>query len=191
QVVYFITYETKGLAQAGLVSSDIEDQWARTGFPGERDLLFLAYGRAPLPPNRAFPVGSVDSTGTVNDYQAVLNVVKGAPFWHEGDYSPLWKMHCVDGGITPTLGPGGPCGTTRFHQVGQPRSADEVAPLGLPIVGGIFRHINCPVLATDINDDGVFADTPAGREVVRFPNVDWDADGLADDGITDPDSTFK
>lgn len=182
-LVYFITYETKNLARAGLVSAAIEDQWARTGFPGERDLLFLAYGRAPLPPNSSLPAGSLDTTGVANDNQAVLNVVKGAPFWHEGDYSPLWTMHCLDGGITPTIGPGAPCGNTRFHQIGQPRSAAEVQALGRPIVDGIFRDINCPVLATDVNDDGVFADSAAGREIVEFPDIDWDGDGVPDGGI--------
>jgi hypothetical protein len=188
RIVYFVTYETKGLSDAGLVSEAIEDQWDRTGFPGERDLFFLAYGRAPLPPNANLPAGSVDSNGVPNDDQAVLNVVGGAPFWQEADYSPLWKMRCLDGGITPTIGPGEPCGDTRFYQIGQPRTADDVAATGLPLVGGIFRDINCPILGTDVNDDGVFADTDASKELVQFPDVDWDADGLPDDGIHDPDS---
>ena len=173
QIVYFITYETKGLSRAGLVSKEIEDQWSGTGFPGERDLLFLSYGRAKLPPNANLPSGSLDSNGIPNDKQAVINVVKGAPFWNEGDYSPLWKMHCVDGGVTPTIGPGAPCGNVRFYQVGQPRTVREVKSAGLPIVAGIFRDINCPILATDVNDDGVFQP----NETVRFPDIDWDGTG--------------
>lgn len=183
QIVYFITYETKGLARAGLVSPAIEDQWSETGFPGEEDLFFLAYGRAPLPPNAALPAGSLDSNGVPNDNQAILNVVGGAPFWQPGDYSPLWKMHCLDGGITPTIGPGAPCGNTRFYQVGQPHTKDEVKAAGFLIVGGIFRDINCPILATDSNDDGIFA----GSELVQFPNVAW-VDGLVADGLGNPDS---
>src|SRR5262249_1017385 len=58
RAVYFITYETKGLADSGLVDAAIDQQWAGSGFPGERDLFFLAYGRAPLPPNAAIPSGS-------------------------------------------------------------------------------------------------------------------------------------
>lgn len=191
QVVYFITYETKNLSSSGLVSEAVEDQWSRTGFPGERDLFFLAYGRAPLPPNGSLPAGSLDSSGIPNDGQAVLNVVKGTPFWNEGDYSPLWKMHCLDGGITPTIGPGAPCGNTRFHQIGQPRTASDVTATGLPLVGGIFRDINCPILATDVNDDGAFADTGTSREVVTFPDIDWNGDGLPEDGVQDPDSTLE
>ncbi len=173
RVIYFITYETKDLAQAGLVSSAVEAQWQGSGFPGERDLFFLAYGRAPLPPNGALPAGSLDSNGVPNDNQAVLNVVRGAPFFSVGDYSPLWKMHCLDGGITPTIGPGAPCGNTRFYQIGQPQSVSEVKVIGLPIVGGIFRDINCPILATDVNNDGVFADTTSSQEIVQFPDVNW------------------
>jgi hypothetical protein len=188
RIVYFVTYETQNLADDNLVSPEIEGQWSRTGFPGERDLLFLAYGRAPLPPNAVLPAGSLDSSGVPNDNQAVLNVVRGAPFWKEGDYSPLWKMHCLDGGITPPIGPGSPCGQTRFHQIGQPRTVAEVQETGLPLVAGIFRDINCPILATDVNDDGVFADGAAAREVVIFPDLDWDGDGLPEDGIQDPDS---
>ena len=191
QVVYFVTYETKNLSEAGLVSKAVEDQWSRTGFPGERDLFFLAYGRAPLPPNGNLPAGSLDSNGAVNDNQAVINVVGGGPFWHEGDYSPLWKMFCLDGGITPTIGPGAPCGNTRFYQSGEPRTVSDVKSIGLSIVKGIFRDINCPVLGTDVNDDGVFANTALSKEVVEFPNIDWDADGLADDGVHDPDSTLQ
>lgn len=191
KVVYFITYETKNLASVGLVSPTVEAQWSKTGFPGERDLFFLAYGRAPLPPNAALPAGSTDSNGMLNDNQAVLNVVKGAPFWQPGDYSPLWKMHCVDGGITPTIGPGAPCGNIRFYQVGQPRFVREVKDTGLPIVGGIFRDINCPILGTDVNDDGIFADTAQSQELVVFPNVDWDGDGQPEDGVHDPDSTLN
>ncbi len=188
QVVYFITYETKNLSKSGLVSSTVESQWSTTGFPGERDLFFLAYGRAPLPPNASLPAGSLDSAGVPNDNQAVINVVKGAPFWKEGDYSPLWKMHCLNGGITPTIGPGAPCGNTRFHQIGQPRTAGEVKATGLPLVSGIFRDINCPILGTDVNDDGSFANTNASQELVTFPNIDWDGDGLPEDGVQDPDS---
>lgn len=177
RVVYFITYETKGLSQAGLVDSAIEAQWANTGFPGEEDLFFLAYGRAPLPPNAALRSGTVDSNGVPNDNQAVINVVGGAPFWFPGDYSPLWEMQCLDGGITPTIGPGAPCGNTRFYQLQigqrQPITVGEVEGLGLSIVNGIFRDINCPILATDVNDDGVFADTAGSQEVVKFPDVNW------------------
>lgn len=189
RIVYFITYETKGFAKSGLVDDAVEAQWARTGFPGERDLLFLAYGRAPLPPNANIPAGSTDSNGKLNDNQAVLNVVKGAPFWQDGDYSPLWKMHCLDGGITPTIGPGAPCGNTRFYQVSQPHTASEVGATGLSLVGGIFRDINCPILATDVNDDGVFADSLQSKELVRFPDVDWDGDGQPEDGVHGSTST--
>ena len=42
-----------------------------------------------------------------------------------------------------------------------------------------------------VNDEGVFADTSSSKEVVIFPNVDWDADGIPDDGINDPDSTLN
>jgi hypothetical protein len=190
QVVYFVTYESRNLSRAGLVSAALEAQWSNTGFPQERDLFFLAYGRAPLPPNAALPAGSLDSSGVPNDNQAVLNVVGGAPFWDPGNYSPMWKMRCLDGGITPTIGPGAPCGNTRFHQIGQPRTVADVNRLGLPIVNGIFRDINCPIIATDVNDDGVFADTPLSKEIVRFPNIDWDGDGLPEDGVSDPDATF-
>lgn len=173
RAVYFVTYETKNLASSALVSADIEAQWAGSGFPGERDLFFLAYGRAPLPPNGAIPAGSVDSTGVVNDNQAVLNVVGGAPFFQIKDYSPLWKMLCLDGNITPTIGPGAPCGNTRFHQAGEPHSVSEVKSLGLPIVGGIFGDINCPILATDVNNDGVLGNTSKSAEIVRFPDINW------------------
>lgn len=191
QLVYFISYETRDLSAAGLVSQSIEDQWARTGFPYEQDLFFLAYGRAPLPPNANLPAGTLDSNGVPNDNQAVLNVVKGAPFWQERDYSPLWKMNCLDGGITPTIGPGAPCGDTRFYQVGQPHTKDEVRSTGLPLVNGIFQDINCPILATDVNDDGVFSDNAGSKELVTFPDIDWDGDGLVEDGIQDPDSTLQ
>jgi hypothetical protein len=60
-----------------------------------------------------------------------------------------------------------------------------------PGEGGVFRDINCPVIGTDVNDDGVFADIRNSQELVRFPNVDWDGDGLSDDGIQDPDSTLQ
>lgn len=190
QLVYFITYETKNLAGAGLVSESVEAQWSKTGFPGERDLFFLAYGRAPLPPNAALPPGSLDSNGIPNGNQAVLNVVKGAPFWKPGDYSPLWKMSCVIGDISPAIGPGFPCGSVRFYQTGQPRTVSEVRATGLPN-GSIFRDINCPVIATDVNDDGIFADSGNSQELLRFPDVDWDGDGLPDDGVRDPNSTLK
>ncbi|HZA38037.1 MAG TPA: hypothetical protein VE486_02755 [Candidatus Baltobacteraceae bacterium] len=173
QVVYFITYETKNLSRSGLVPRAVENQWSGSGFPGERDLFFCAYGRAPLPPNAALPAGSLDSNGVPNDNQAVLNIVKGAPFRNVGDYSPLWKMHCVNGDISPAIGPGFPCGSTRFYQIGQPHSLDELTATGIRIEGGIFRDINCPILATDVNDDGNFANTRASKEVVQFADVAW------------------
>lgn len=144
QLVYFVTYETKSLSRARLVSKTVEAQWSKSGFPGERDLFFLAYGRAPLPPNAGLPAGSLDSNGIPNDNQAVLNVVKGAPFWNPGDYSPLWKMMCVSGGISPAIGPGFPCGSVRFYQTGQPRTVADVGAIGSPIEAGVFRDINCP-----------------------------------------------
>jgi hypothetical protein len=153
-------------------------------------LWFLAYGRAPLPPNAGLPAGSLDSNGIANDNQAVLNLVRGAPFWGEGQYSPLWKMGCLDGGITPAIGPGSPCGNTRFYQIGQPRFTSEVGSTGLPFVNGIFRDINCPILGADVNDNGQFANTSLSKEVVAFSDIDWDGDGLADNGIADPDSTL-
>ena len=173
QVVYFITYETKNLSRSGLVPRAVENQWSGSGFPGERDLFFCAYGRAPLPPNAALPAGSLDSNGVPNDNQAVLNIVKGAPFRNVGDYSPLWKMHCVNGDISPAIGPGFPCGSTRFYQIGHPHSLDELTATGIRIEGGIFRDINCPILATDVNDDGNFANTRASKEVVQFADVAW------------------
>jgi hypothetical protein len=190
QLVYFITYETKGLSRAGFVPPAVEAQWSGSGFPGERDIFFCAYGRAPLPPNAALPAGSLDSNGVPNDNQAVINIVKGAPFRNVGDYSPLWRMRCVHGGISPAIGPGFPCGSTRFYQIGQPHSLDELKNTGIPIENGIFRDINCPILATDVNDDGDFADTPHSKELVTFPNVDWDGNGLPDDGVSDPNSTL-
>jgi len=54
-------------------------------------------------------------------------------------------------------------------------------------VNGIFRDVNCPVLGTDVDNNGIFADA----ELVRFADVDWDGDGLPDDGVLDPDSTFE
>jgi hypothetical protein len=191
QVVFFVTYETKNLSQSGLVATAIETQWSGSGFPGERDLFFCAYGRAPLPPNAALPAGSLDSNGVPNDNQAVLNIVKGAPFRNVGDYSPLWRMHCVIGGISPAIGPGFPCGSTRFYQIGQPHSLDELTETGVSIENGIFRDINCPILATDVNDDGNFADTAGSKELVQFANVDWDGNGLPDDGLSDPNSTLR
>jgi hypothetical protein len=191
EVVYFVTYETKNLSQSGLVASAIEAQWSSSGFPGERDLFFCAYGRAPLPPNAAMPAGSFDSNGVPNDNQAVLNIVKGAPFFNVGDYSPLWKMHCVIGGISPAIGPGFPCDSTRFYKIGQPHSLDELKATGISIENGIFRDINCPILATDVNDDGTFADTTSSKELVRFPDVDWNGDGQPDNGVADLNSTLK
>jgi hypothetical protein len=37
------------------------------------------------------------------------------------------------------------------------------------------------------DNNGIFADA----ELVRFADVDWDGDGLPDDGVLDPDSTFE
>ena len=191
RVVYFVTYETKGLSKAGLVSADIESQWSQTGFPNERDIFVLSYGRAPLPPNAALPAGSLDSNGAPNDNQAVLNVAGGAPFINPGSYSPLWKMLCLDGGISPPIGPGLPCGSVRYYQIGQPRSVADLSPTGLPLVAGTFPFINCPVIASDVNNDGVFADTPLSREMLRFPDIDWDSDGIPDDGLHDANSTLR
>jgi hypothetical protein len=173
RLIFFITYETKNLSNAGLVSDVVEAQWSQSGFPGERPLFFLAYGRAPLPPNGNIPAGSLDSNGMPNDNQAVLNVVRGAPFFSVGDYSPLWKMSCLDGGITPTIGPGAPCGNTRHYQIGQPRSERDVKATGLRLIAGIFRDINCPILGTDVNNDGTFADTSTSQELVQFPDINW------------------
>lgn len=191
QVVYFVTYETQGLADAGLVSRDIESQWSDSGFPGERDIFILAYGRAPLPPNGALPAGSLDTNGVPNDYQAVINIAGGGPFWNSGKYSPLWKMICANGGIGPAIGPGLPCGSVRYYQLGQPRSLDELKSTGIDLVNGIFSDINCPVIGTDVNDDGVFADTTLSREIVRFADVDWDGNGQPDDGVHDANSTLQ
>lgn len=190
-VVYFVTYETKNLSQAGLVDKTVEDQWSESAFPGERDILILSYGRAPLPPNGSLPAGSLDSNGITNDNQAVLNVAGGAPFWNPGKYSPLWKMLCLDGGVSPAIGPGMPCGSVRYYQIGQPRSVREVGDTQLRLVHGIFQDINCPVLATDVNDDGVFADSASSREVVRFADIDRDGSGLPNDGLNDPNSSLK
>lgn len=191
QVVYFVTYETKGLTSAGLTTDDFENQWKDTGFPGERDIFILAYGRAPLPPNGALPAGSLDSNGVANDFQAVINIAGGGPFWNPGKYSPLWKMICADGGISPAIGPGMPCGSVRHYEIGQPRSLAELKATGIHLVQGIFSDINCPVIGTDVNDDGVFADTPQSRELVRFANIDWNGDGQPDDGVNDPNSTLQ
>jgi hypothetical protein len=191
QLVFFITYETKNLSRAGLVPPAVEAQWSGSGFPGERDIFFCAYGRAPLPPNGALPAGSLDSNGVPNDNQAVINIVKGAPFRNVGDYSPLWRMKCVHGGISPAIGPGFPCGSTRFYQIGQPHSLDELKNTGVPIENGIFRDIDCPIIATDVNDNGTFADTPQSKELVTLPNIDWDGDGLPDDGVSDPNSMLN
>lgn len=66
----------------------------------------------------------------------------------------------------------------------QQQSADELwGPV--PNIGVI------DFFATDVNDDGVFADTAASREVVKFPDIDWDGDGLLEDGVQDPDSTLE
>ncbi len=191
QVVYFVTYETKGLSGAGLATADTEDQWSNTGFPGERDIYILAYGRAPLPPNGALPAGSLDSNSVPNDFQAVINIAGGGPFWNPGRYSPLWKMVCADGGISPAIGPGMPCGSVRHYILGQPRSLAELKATGIPLVNGIFSDINCPVIGTDVNDNGMFADTPLSRELVRFANIDWDSNGHPDDGVNDPNSTLQ
>jgi hypothetical protein len=191
RLIYFITYETKGLAGAGLVRDEVEEQWRNSAFPGERDLFFNAYGRAPLPPNGFLPPQSLDSNGRPNDMQGVLNVVGGAPFWYESNYSPLWKMHCLDGGVTPNIGPGLHCGSVRYYQIGQPRYVSEERATGLPIVPGIVRDVNCPIIATDVNDDGVFADAPGAQERVAFPDVDWNGDGNTDDGVHDSNSTLK
>jgi hypothetical protein len=188
-IVYFVTYETKNLADSGLVAKDTEDQWANTGFPGERDIFILAYGRAPLPPNAALPAGSLDSNGLVNDYQAVVNVAGGGPFWNPEKYSPLWKMICAYGGISPAIGPGLPCGSVRYYQIGQPRTVSELGATDIPLVNGVFPDIECPVLGTDVNDDGIFADTSVSRELVRFADVDWDGNGVPDDGVHDANST--
>ena len=100
-------------------------------------------------------------------------------------------MICADGGISPAIGPGMPCGSVRHYEIGQPRSLAELKATGIHIVNGIFSDINCPVIGTDVNDDGVFADTPLSRELVRFANIDWDGNGLADDGVNDPNSTLQ
>jgi hypothetical protein len=190
QVVYFITYETRGLSSMALTTKDTEDQWNKSGFPGERNIYILSYGRAPLPPNKALPAGSLDSNGIPNDMQAVINIAGGAPFWNPGQYSPLWRMICADNGISPAIGPGMPCGSVRYYEIGQPRSLAELKATGTPLVKGIFSDIECPVIATDVNDDGTFADTPGSRELVRFANVDWDGDGQPDDGLNDLNSTL-
>jgi len=190
QIVYFITYETKGLTRTALTTNDTDDQWSESGFPGERDIYILAYGRAQLPPNKALPAGSLDSNGIPNDMQAVINIAGGGPFWNPGQYSPLWKMICADGGISPAIGPGMPCGSVRFYEIGQPRSLAELKATGTPLVKGIFSDIDCPVIATDVNDDGTFADTPSSRELVRFANVDWDNNGQPDDGVNDLNSSL-
>ena len=191
RVVYFITYETKGLYRAGLVNADTEEQWRNSGFPGEKNIFILSYGRAPLAPNTRLPAGSLDSRGMPNDFQAVLNVAGGAPFWNPGDYSPLWKMVCANGGISPAMGPGMPCGSVRFYQIGQPASLDDLKATGVPLVHGMFADINCPVIAVDVNDDGVFEDTKGSRELVRFGDVDWDSNGIADNGIHDSLSSLE
>ncbi len=67
----------------------------------------------------------------------------------------------------------------------------EVKDTGLPIVGGIFRDINCPIIATDVNDDRIFANTAAGKELVQFPDIDWAGAGLVADGVHDPGSTLN
>jgi hypothetical protein len=100
-------------------------------------------------------------------------------------------MVCADGGISPAMGPAMPCGSVRFYQIGQPESLDELKATDLPLVNGTFADINCPVIAVDVNDDGVFADTNASRELVRFVDIDWDSNGIADDGIHDSHSSVE
>lgn len=177
--VWFITYETSG----GLASPAVEAQWRDTRFPGDADLVFLAYGRAPLP-------ASITNTRPDTDTEqspAVVNVVGGAPstvsarLTHDPDgYSPIWKMLCFDGGFRPLIGPGtekAPCGSTRFSQIGQPRF-----PAGIPhipdtdVINGVFEAINCPIIAVDFDDDGRFAPD----ELMVFPDLDWDFDGVPD-----------
>lgn len=183
QLQYFITYETSGLSASGLVPRAVEDQWSNTAFPGERNIYINAYGRAPLPPNAAFPAGTLDSNGRPMDFQGVLNVAGGAPFLNPGRYSPLWKMVCFAGGITPAIGPGNPCGDTRFYAIGQPETEAEEGQLpGGNLVNGVFSDIDCPVLATDVNGDGVFADSATSQERVVFPDLDWAGIGRPDDG---------
>jgi hypothetical protein len=60
----------------------------------------------------------------------------------------------------------------------------------LPLISGIFRDINCPIIGTDVNDDGIFEDTSVSPETLKFPDIDWDGDGLAEDGVQDSDSTL-
>jgi hypothetical protein len=70
-------------------------------------------------------------------------------------------------------------------------SVDELKATGIRIEDGIFAFIECPILATDVNDDGNFANTSQSKELVTFANVDWDGNGLPDDGVSDPNSTLK
>jgi hypothetical protein len=100
-------------------------------------------------------------------------------------------MHCLDGGITPPIGPGFPCGSTRFYQIGHPRFRADVQATGLPIVAGIFRDINCTILATDVNDNGVFADSKPSKELVVFPDIDWNGDGQPDNGVNGLNTTLE
>lgn len=99
-------------------------------------------------------------------------------------------MGCLDRDITPAIGPGSPCANTRFYQIGQPRFTSKVGQTGLPSVKGIFRDINYPILGADVNDNGQFANTSLSKEVITFADIDWDGDGLAENGIADPDSTL-
>ncbi len=93
-------------------------------------------------------------------------------FLESGQIQSLWKMVCADGGISPAIGPGMPCGSVRHYKIGQPRSLAELKNTALHFVNGIFSDINCPVIGIGVNDDCVFADTPLSRELVRFANID-------------------
>lgn len=79
----------------------------------------------------------------------------------------------------------------RFYQIGQPASLDDLKATGVPFVHGILADLNCPVIAVDVNDRGVFADTNDSRELVRFADADSDGNGIADDGIHDSLSSLK
>jgi hypothetical protein len=57
----------------------------------------------------------------------------------------------------------------RFYQIGQPHSLDELKATGISIENGIFRDINCRILATDVNA----ASTPPALPVnVVIPNLE-------------------
>jgi len=56
------------------------------------------------------------------------------------------------------------------------------------LVGGLPAAISQqPEVRRPRDNNGIFADA----ELVRFADVDWDGDGLPDDGVLDPDSTFE